>query len=154
MPGQFDSGCADPACADKSDLLARALGSKPTGPCPPDREQLGRGAWALLHTTAAYFPSTPSAADRDAARALVLGLTALYPCTHCRDDFRESVAAAPVQCESREALQRWACERHNEVNAKLGKPAFSCEPSALLLRWRTGCAAKGASLSLGGDAKP
>jgi hypothetical protein len=35
---------------------------------------------------------------------------------------------------SGDALRAWTCRAHNEVNAKLGKPAFACE--RFHERWR------------------
>ena len=32
----------------------------------------------------------------------------------------------------------WLCEMHNAVNARLGKPLFTCDVSLLDKRWRTG----------------
>ena len=38
--------------------------------------------------------------------------------------------------EGRDALGRWMCEAHNDVNRKLGKREFDC--SRWEERWRTG----------------
>lgn len=40
--------------------------------------------------------------------------------------------------ESREALMRWCCSFHNEVNAMLGKPEFICTTDELDVRWKDG----------------
>jgi FAD-linked sulfhydryl oxidase len=109
-------------------------------PCPPDREELGRATWTLLHAVAAYYPDAPSAAERGAAAALVSALCALYPCAHCRERLVADVAASAPRTESRAALARWVCEQHNAVNEALGKRAFPCELAALDERWRTGAA--------------
>jgi len=50
-----------------------------TKACPVGREDLGRFTWALLHTTAAWFPEKPDDADKTAARQLVDSLARLYP---------------------------------------------------------------------------
>ncbi len=94
--------CANPVCGSKLELFSKALRASSSSAsaaeeapraCPVDRDELGRATWALLHTTAAYFPETPSAADRAGAADLVRGLAASYPCEHCRADFRVAVAA-------------------------------------------------------------
>lgn len=73
---------------------------------------------------------------------------------HCRDDFRAEVSASPPRTQSRAALAVWACEQHNAVSAKLGKPPFPCTLTALDLRWRASPACDGhdaaASLGQGG----
>jgi FAD-linked sulfhydryl oxidase len=40
--------------------------------------------------------------------------------------------------ESRTALSVWLCERHNEVNEKLGKEKHSCAIAELDKRWLKG----------------
>jgi len=42
----------------------------------------------------------------------------------------------PPKTDSCEELSIWFCERHNEVNSKLGKKPFNCEFSNLLKRWK------------------
>ena len=109
--------------------------------CPPGREELGRAAWTVLHTTAAYYPENPSPFAQLAATALVGAVAALYPCDDCRTDFAEAVKREPVHMHlsSRANFAAYLCRRHNEVNAKLGKPAFACDATALDTRWRSGC---------------
>ncbi len=38
----------------------------------------------------------------------------------------------------RAGLSRWLCERHNEVNEKLGKSIFDCGEKNLKERWKDG----------------
>ncbi|KAL1412841.1 Flavin-linked sulfhydryl oxidase of the mitochondrial IMS [Vanrija albida] len=63
--------------------------------CPPDTAELGRATWAFLHTTAAYYPASPTPTQQGHMRALLASLPALYPCGWCADDFGRAVAAAP-----------------------------------------------------------
>lgn len=106
--------------------------------CPVDKEELGRGTWALLHTMAAYYPDKPDALRKVQARRFFDALGDLYPCTHCADDFRVDKARNPPRVESRTALSAWLCERHNEVNEKLGKEKHSCAIADLDERWLKG----------------
>jgi FAD-linked sulfhydryl oxidase len=155
----LDKNCAEPICASKMDMF-KNLTSKvqqqqqrdrpqqdqppPTPPrgvddgCPADREELGRRTWTLLHTIAAYYPELPSESERTHALRLIEALAVLYPCTHCAEDFRETIRESPPRVESREALTAWLCEQHNLVNAKLGKPSVTCDHESLSRRWRTG----------------
>eukprot|EP00588_Corethron_pennatum_P014585 CAMPEP_0194265410 /NCGR_PEP_ID=MMETSP0169-20130528/660_1 /TAXON_ID=218684 /ORGANISM="Corethron pennatum, Strain L29A3" /LENGTH=166 /DNA_ID=CAMNT_0039005867 /DNA_START=113 /DNA_END=613 /DNA_ORIENTATION=+ len=148
--------CVEPACNDKISMFKKSLGgraafgtavstpSATAGPvndgvgCPPTKDAIGISTWTLLHTTAAYYPEKPAAADRAAAENLVASLTRLYPCTHCREDFTEEVRASPPATESRTALCRWMCEQHNKVNEKLNKGTFRCDMEHLDRRWRFG----------------
>lgn len=158
--------CSDPACTARISLLkglsARAASSNfqeapEGGTCPPDKDELGRAAWTLMHTVAAYYPEEPSALERFAAYAFFGGLVALYPCSHCREGYAADFEADPPRTDSREELSLWVCRQHNLVNERLGKSRFTCTMEHLDERWRTGrpeCFGQGedtAQQSLGQD---
>ncbi|KAJ3560591.1 hypothetical protein NP233_g10735 [Leucocoprinus birnbaumii] len=109
---------------------------EPPPGCPPDVEQLGRATWTFLHTTAAYYPDKPTPKQRANMLSLLHALPVLYPCTWCAQDFGEDIGAHPPDVSSRTALSRWLCERHNEVNEKLGKDLFDC--NKVDERWKDG----------------
>ena len=113
--------------------------------CPLSREDLGTGTWGLLHTIAAHFPEKPSTVEKVQARRFFDALGDLYPCTVCKEDFRRDIDEHPPDVSSREALSAWVCERHNEVNAKLGKPTLDCALKSLDKRWKNGGARCGGS---------
>lgn len=104
--------------------------------CPLDVESLGRATWSYLHTMAAYYPTSPSADDQSLMRSHIQGLARFYPCSHCASDFQTKLKEHPVDVSGMEGLSRWLCERHNEVNEKLGKERFDCE--RVMERWRDG----------------
>lgn len=104
--------------------------------CPPDVEALGHATWTFLHTTAAYYPERPTPTQRANMLSLIRSLPVLYPCSHCASDFEEDMKAHPPDVSGRVALSRWLCERHNEVNKKLGKEAFDCAKTNE--RWKDG----------------
>jgi FAD-linked sulfhydryl oxidase len=106
--------------------------------CPADTALLGRSTWTFLHTTAAYYPLKAPISSQRNMRALLGSLATLYPCAPCAEDFRGDMALNPPDVSGREGLMRWLCERHNEVNAKLGKEVFACEVKSLDERWKDG----------------
>jgi mitochondrial FAD-linked sulfhydryl oxidase len=110
---------------------------RPTN-CPPDVEDLGRATWTFLHTTAAYYPERPTPTQRANMLSLIRALPMLYPCSNCAADFDERVREHPPDVSGRVGLSRWLCERHNEVNEKLGKTKFSCATEKLDERWKDG----------------
>ena len=139
--------CAETACASKSDAMraafarnkkARPADKPPPEPCPPDREELGRHSWTLLHTLAAYFPTQPTADQSNAALGFIRAVAMLYPCRHCAEDFARGIEEHPPKASSREELSVWVCEAHNRVNTLLGKPLYPCTLSKLDARWRSG----------------
>ncbi|KAK0432833.1 FAD-dependent thiol oxidase [Armillaria borealis] len=110
----------------------------PPADCPPDVEQLGRATWTFLHVTAAYYPDRPTPNQRANMLTLLRALPVLYPCFYCADDFGKEIQAHPPDVSSRAGLSRWLCERHNEVNLKLGKPKFDCSLEKTDERWKDG----------------
>ena len=107
---------------------------------PPTKAELGHAGWILLHTIAANFPEAPSRSEQRAARQLLTSLSDLYPCRTCAAHLRSYIGAHDVAVGSREALSRWACELHNDVNRRNGKEAFFCDAGVLDHRWKDcGC---------------
>ncbi|TEB36706.1 hypothetical protein FA13DRAFT_1617313, partial [Coprinellus micaceus] len=111
-------------------------GDGPPPDCPPDVEVLGRSTWSFLHTAAAYFPDKPTPAQRASMISLIRSLSVVYPCTWCATDFGKDISSNPPDVSSGEKLSKWLCDRHNEVNKKLGKDEFDCRK--VLERWRDG----------------
>ncbi|KAK7687275.1 hypothetical protein QCA50_009780 [Cerrena zonata] len=106
--------------------------------CPPDVEQLGRSTWTFLHTTAAYYPERPTPNQRANMLGLIHALPVLYPCSHCASHLGEVVKQHPPDVSGRLGLSRWFCERHNDVNERLGKEKFNCAIAKLDERWKDG----------------
>ena len=106
--------------------------------CPADTALLGRSTWTFLHTTAAYYPILAPPDTQTNMLKLLSSLSILYPCVPCADDFRGRVEENPPDVSGREGLSRWLCERHNEVNEKLGKERFDCAWTSLDRRWKDG----------------
>lgn len=106
--------------------------------CPADTALLGRSTWTFLHTTAAYYPLQAPLETQNNMKRLLSSLSLLYPCQPCAEDFQKRVQAEPPDVSGREGLSRWLCERHNEVNEKLGKERFDCDWGNLGRRWKDG----------------
>ncbi|GBE87563.1 ERV/ALR sulfhydryl oxidase domain-containing protein [Sparassis latifolia] len=106
--------------------------------CPPDVEQLGRATWTFLHTTAAYYPERPTPTQRANMLMLLRSLPILYPCTYCASHLDTNMQDNPPNVSGRVALSRWLCERHNDVNVRLGKDKFDCSIEKTDERWKDG----------------
>ncbi|PWZ01705.1 FAD-dependent thiol oxidase [Testicularia cyperi] len=125
-------------------------GSRPSE-CPPDGEELGRSTWTFLHSAAAYFPEDPSAQQQSSMLAMLRALPDLYPCHSCAQALGEEYTREENEggwedkslrlkqaVLSGPSLRKWLCGIHNEVNHRLGKPAFSCSEANLNERWLDG----------------
>ncbi|KZT07388.1 FAD-dependent thiol oxidase [Laetiporus sulphureus 93-53] len=106
--------------------------------CPPDVEELGRATWTFLHSTAAYYSERPTPFQRANMLNLLNALPVLYPCSTCAWHLGENMKDHPPDVSGRVALTRWLCERHNDVNERLGKPKFDCSIRNLDERWKDG----------------
>lgn len=104
--------------------------------CPPDTMELGRSAWTLLHTMAAYYPEQPTSQQQALMKLFMAGLAEFYPCHYCAEHLKEQVKASPPKVSSNCELSYWLCSIHNNVNERLGKPLFNCDN--VFERWRDG----------------
>ncbi|GAA6010795.1 hypothetical protein JCM10207_005846 [Rhodosporidiobolus poonsookiae] len=107
--------------------------------CPPDVERLGRHTWTFLHTTASYFPPQPSSHQKSSMLGLLRALPTLYPCGVCADHLGGYFKLNPPEKAvegGRDAIEKYLCDVHNEVNERLGKDRFVCDD--VPQRWRDG----------------
>jgi len=125
----------------KTHSQVNKLQGQPSYSCddtPLTTEALGQSTWGLLHTTAAHYPTSPTEADQAFASSLMQSVGTLYPCASCKDSFRASLDSSPPEVTSREKISAWLCKIHNQVNLRLGKPAYTCDHASLDARWGTG----------------
>ncbi len=106
--------------------------------CPLNRREIGRAAWAYLHTVAAYYPDKPTPKQQTDMKQFMYTMGDTFPCGYCSDKTVEHMEKYPPQTQSQSALSVWLCGVHNEVNERMGKPQFVCDPDLLLQRWKTG----------------
>ncbi|KAI7906235.1 ERV/ALR sulfhydryl oxidase domain-containing protein [Cokeromyces recurvatus] len=99
--------------------------------CPADVVTLGRAAWVLLHTAAAYYPDRPAPSQMESMRSFLNSFIDNYPCFS--KEFKEYIKEDPIKVGNRKKLSEWLCLQHNKVNQKLGKPLFDC--SLVFERW-------------------
>lgn len=119
-------------------VVASAAAAPPPAPpqCPPDKDEIGRATWTFLHTTAAYYPEKPTPNQRVNMLSLLHALPSLYPCSYCAKHLGENLKEYPPDVSGRAALSQWLCQRHNDVNRRMGKTIFDCDKTDE--RWKDG----------------
>ncbi|KAK9473821.1 ERV/ALR sulfhydryl oxidase domain-containing protein [Dipodascopsis tothii] len=106
--------------------------------CPPDVNAIGRATWTFLHSVAAQYPDQATPAQQVEMLSFLRIFSRVYPCWHCAEDFRVWISKTENEPKvgGRAEFGNWLCGAHNEVNVKLGKPAFDC--ALWQERWRDG----------------
>ncbi|KAL9113691.1 MAG: hypothetical protein Q9227_002136 [Pyrenula ochraceoflavens] len=87
------------------------------------KEELGRAAWKLFHTTMARFPEEPTKEQSEALKSYIWLFARLG---ECAGHFQKILAKYPPQTTSRNTAAAWGCFVHNEVNKSKKKPLFDC----------------------------
>lgn len=103
--------------------------------CPPDKEEIGRSGWTLLHSMAAHYPDNPTQEEQSRMRNFLESFAIFYPCSECGHGFHEAQKKIPAKVESRTGLSVWMCDMHNVVNKQLGKNEMKCDIKLLDKRW-------------------
>lgn len=87
----------------------------------------GPELWRALHRITVAYPADPSDAHKLAVVQFFKALPYLVPCPECGLHFEDMLKRTPIEyhVDSKSDLARWLFERHNEVNARLGKPQMS-----------------------------
>lgn len=117
------------------------------------RRELGRGTWNMLHRLAAGYPQKPTEAQQVEVVEFFRLLGNMYPCDECAEHFRGMLKQHPVRAGSHADLTTWLCERHNQVNERLHKPAFPCDAETLKEKYGDcGCSDTADGAKTGGSA--
>jgi hypothetical protein len=102
------------------------------------KEDMGRAWWVALHSLANSLEDDTNDEGKlpletqQQLNSFIGLVTRLYPCGLCKNHFREMVQRTPPRVETALDFQRWLSDRHNEVNARLGKPLISFEQAERL----------------------
>lgn len=83
--------------------------------------------WFQLHNFACFFPEKPTDERRKSFVTLMESLAANLPCSICALHLLDYMKQHPLlpATETREKLERWMYDLHEDVNKRRGKPS-SC----------------------------
>ena len=64
---------------------------------PMDLYELGNATWGLLHTMAAYYPSSANEEKQRSTMTFLRSVAEVYPCKFCAEDWGEVLNRIPPQ---------------------------------------------------------
>ena len=105
------------------------------------KQEIGRHAWAVLHSVAASYPAIPSEEDKTNVENFIKGPAHNFPCKICGKHFVKMLNENPIKDNSREELVYYICDIHNQVNKFLKKPIFDCKKAFDIWGGDCGCEA-------------
>ncbi|OBA29130.1 FAD-dependent thiol oxidase [Hanseniaspora valbyensis NRRL Y-1626] len=93
-------------------------------PLMPDlakKQELGRHAWYLFHTTLSRYPDEPSEAQQTKLKNYIELFAEFYPCGECSYHFQQLLEKNPIQVKSRQTAAMWedydcGCGEFSEFN--------------------------------------
>eukprot|EP01129_Flabellula_baltica_P007159 TRINITY_DN274_c0_g4_i1.p1 TRINITY_DN274_c0_g4~~TRINITY_DN274_c0_g4_i1.p1 ORF type:complete len:167 (+),score=30.98 TRINITY_DN274_c0_g4_i1:408-908(+) len=113
---------------------------------PLSKERVGWMMWSVFHTFASSYPETSYLSDGDdyeiekikldKFRSFLDAFVELFPCTDCSSHFKEMMERTPPNFQVRAELEVWLCERHNEVNERLGRKVMPCDLDFIRESWK------------------
>jgi len=83
----------------------------------------GPALWRDLHGRPKTF--VPSDSSRESEINWLNSFAEQLPCDECKEHWKEIVSKTPPDLASQQSYFWWTFDRHNEVNARLGKPVIT-----------------------------
>ncbi|CAA9986301.1 FAD-linked sulfhydryl oxidase ERV1, putative [Plasmodium knowlesi strain H] len=119
--------CYEHSCGERRKPNAHGNISGKNGKIyPPDREEIGRASWLVLHTMSANYPTNPTEEDKKKHFHFFHAFANLYPCYICKLDLLEHLKSYKINCEGRTEMATFMFNLHNKVNEDIGKALFPC----------------------------
>lgn len=126
----------DQPVVDKQDTIYKDT-IMPLMPDLAKKQELGRHAWYLFHTTLSRYPDEPTNQQQTKLRNYIDLFAEFYPCGECSYHFQKLLVGNPIQVKSRETAAMWGCHLHNLVNEHLEKEIYDC--TTILEDYDCGC---------------
>ena len=100
-------------------------------------DRWGPCAWKYMHVSSWCYPETPSDTEKQNMFVFLFSLAHTLPCARCRTHWL-SYLNSKIQnihtehLQTRKQLTHFLVAAHNDVNARLGKPAMTYKDAQLL----------------------
>ena len=94
----------------------------------------GPELWNTLHLMAFTYPIKPDAPRQEHMRQFLKNVCPNLPCPGCGLHCKIYMDRTPPALQSRDALKKWMCDFHNEVNKRTGKRELTYEEADQVLK--------------------
>ncbi|SBS80627.1 FAD-linked sulfhydryl oxidase ERV1, putative [Plasmodium ovale] len=121
--------CNEKSCADRERIKFNE-GSKDGNRktiYPPDRAEIGRASWLILHTISANYPNEPTEEEKKKHSKFFYAFSNLYPCHICKLDLYDILRNYKLNCDNKVSFSTFVFNLHNMVNEEIGKDLFPCD---------------------------
>ncbi|SBT70199.1 FAD-linked sulfhydryl oxidase ERV1, putative [Plasmodium malariae] len=131
--------CYEHSCNNRGKLkFYENKNSKKQNTFPPDREEIGRASWLILHTISANYPNEPTEEEKIKHTKFFYAFSNLYPCHICKLDLFQILKNYKLNCDNKISFSEFIFNLHNKVNEEIGKDIFPCDDiQHIIERYRT-----------------
>ncbi|CXH86097.1 FAD-linked sulfhydryl oxidase ERV1, putative [Plasmodium berghei] len=91
---------------------------------PPDRSEIGRAAWMILHTISANYPNNPTENEKKKHLNFFYSFSNLYPCHICKLDLLDILKKYKLTCANKIEFSTFIFNLHNMINEEIGKDIY------------------------------
>lgn len=96
----------------------------------------GKHGWKFLHYVAKGYPTNPSDNDKQTYKLFLESIQKILPCDKCKKHYKQHLENFPLNdiiLSSKENLENWIINIHNQVNMANHKPIVSYEQARTLI---------------------
>ena len=95
----------------------------------------GNIIWSYLHTISVRY--RPTEGGKEEMKTILKSISNFLICSICGNHWEKIIEESDLDdvVKDRKNLMLWLCEKHNEINQKLGKEIFDCKIEKIFEKW-------------------
>lgn len=95
----------------------------------------GNIIWSYLHTISVRY--IPTEEGKEEMKTILKSISNFLICPICGNHWKQIIEDSELDdvVKDRKNLMLWLCEKHNEINKKLGKEIFDCKIEKIFEKW-------------------
>ncbi|CRH03043.1 FAD-linked sulfhydryl oxidase ERV1, putative [Plasmodium relictum] len=119
--------CYENSCKDREKIKFFENKNTKKTIYPPDRAEIGRASWLILHTISANYPDKPTEEEKLKHTKFFYAFSNLYPCHICKLDLLHLLKKYQLNCENKVSYSTFIFNLHNMINEEIGKDIYPCD---------------------------